>query len=104
MIRGGENVGCGAVEAAILEHPDVIEASVYGVPDDRLGEEVAATVHLRRTLEAQELVAFLSARLARFETPRFIHFSPDPLPRIASGKIDKRTIRQEAIARLASSS
>lgn len=104
VIRGGENVGCGAVEAAILEHPDVIEASVYGVPDDRLGEEVAATVHLRRTLEAQELVAFLSARLARFETPRFIHFSPDPLPRIASGKIDKRTIRQEAIARLASSS
>lgn len=104
VIRGGENIGCGAVEAAILEHPDVIEASVYGVPDERLGEEVAATVYARRPLEAQDLAAFLSGRLARFETPRFIHFSPDPLPRIASGKIDKRTIRQEALARLAPSS
>ena len=40
VIRGGENIGCGSVEAAILEHPDVLEASVYGVPDDRLGEEL----------------------------------------------------------------
>jgi long-chain acyl-CoA synthetase len=38
VIRGGENIGCGAVEAALLEHPRVIEASVYGAPDERLGE------------------------------------------------------------------
>ncbi|MDP3739196.1 MAG: class I adenylate-forming enzyme family protein, partial [Hyphomonadaceae bacterium] len=43
VIRGGENIGCGGVEYALMEHPDVAEACVYGVPDERLGEEVAAT-------------------------------------------------------------
>ena len=43
VIRGGENIGCGEVEAALLEHPEILEASVYAVPDERLGEEVVAT-------------------------------------------------------------
>ena len=43
VIRGGENIGCGEVEAALLEHPSVHEASVYAVPDERLGEEVGTT-------------------------------------------------------------
>jgi long-chain acyl-CoA synthetase len=101
VIRGGENIGCGAVEAALLEHPDVIEASVYGVPDERLGEELAATIHARRGVAEGELRAFLEPRLARFEIPRYFHFSPAPLPRIASGKIFKRQLRAEAAARLA---
>jgi acyl-CoA synthetase (AMP-forming)/AMP-acid ligase II len=45
VIRGGENIGCGAVEYALQEHPAVVEACVYGVPDERLGEEVAATIY-----------------------------------------------------------
>jgi long-chain acyl-CoA synthetase len=100
VIRGGENIGCGAVEAALLEHPDVVEASVYGVPDERLGEELAATIHVRRPVDEGELRAFLEPRLARFEIPRYVHVSEDPLPRIASGKIFKRQLREEAIARL----
>lgn len=99
VIRGGENIGCGAVEAAILEHPEVLEVSVYGVPDDRLGEEVGATIHARSPIDEAELRAFLEPRLARFEIPRYVHFAAEPLPRIASGKILKRQLRDEAAVR-----
>lgn len=101
VIRGGENIGCGIVEAALLAHPQVIEACVYGVPDERLGEEVGATIYGRDGLDVTELRAFLAGRLARFEAPRYIHLAQAPLPRIASGKILKRQLRAEAIDRLA---
>jgi len=101
VIRGGENIGCGAVEAALLEHPLVIEASVYAVPDERLGEEVAATVHTSEPVSEDALCEFLAPHLARFEIPRHIHFSREPLPRTASGKILKRQLREEATKRLA---
>ena len=100
VIRGGENIGCGAVEAALLEHPLVVEASVYGVPDERLGEEVGATVHTSAPLTADELRTFLAPHLAAFEIPRYIHFEAGPLPRTASGKILKRQLRDEAAARI----
>lgn len=96
VIRGGENIGCGSVEAALLEHPDVIEAGVYGVPDERLGEEVGATVYSDKQLDADSLREFLGSRLARFAIPRYIRFSDKPLPRTASGKILKRQLREEA--------
>lgn len=100
VIRGGENIGCGAVEAALLEHPDVLEASVYGVPDERLGEEVGATVYARVPLDEGELRAFVAPKLAKFAVPRYLHVAATPLPRIASGKILKRRLREEAIGRL----
>ncbi len=96
VIRGGENIGCGAVEAALLEHANVLEACVYGVPDERLGEEVGATLYVDAAIEPEELRAFLAPRLARFEIPRYMTFSFEPLPRTASGKIYKRQLRVEA--------
>lgn len=99
VIRGGENIGCGAVEAALLEHPAVVEASVYAVPDARLGEEVGATVYARDRIDEAELRAFLEPRLARFEIPRYLHVSDEPLPRIASGKLFKRQLREEGATR-----
>jgi long-chain acyl-CoA synthetase len=101
IIRGGENIGCGQVEAALLMHPDVHEVAVYAVPDERLGEEVGATVHCAPSLEPEALREFVAAHLARFEVPRYILKSDVPLPRTASGKILKRQLRDEAIARLA---
>ncbi len=98
IIRGGENIGCGQVEAALLQHPDVYEAAVYALPDERLGEEVAATVHGSPNLDIESLREFLSSRLARFELPRYIALSPEPLPRTASGKILKRQLRDQAVA------
>ena len=87
------------VEAALLEHPEVAEASVYAVPDERLGEEVGATVYARDTIDPDVLRDFLDPLLARFEIPRYIHVTEAPLPRTASGKILKRQLRDEAVAR-----
>jgi len=100
IIRGGENIGCGAVEAALLEHPQVHEAAVYAVPDDRLGEEVGATIHCDAALNVDALRSFLGERLARFEVPRYIRTCLEPLPRTPSGKILKRQLRDEAVAAL----
>ncbi len=104
VIRGGENVGCGEVEAALLEHPLVREAAVYSVPDERLGEEVGATLFCDDTLvEAEALREFLASRIARFKIPRYLHITGSCLPRTGSGKIFKLQIRQEALARLSNS-
>ena len=100
IIRGGENIGCGQVEAALLMHPAVREAAVYAVPDERLGEEVGATVFATDPLDVDELRAFLGSHLARFEVPRYIVTVDEPLPRTASGKILKRQLRDEAVATL----
>ena len=101
VIRGGENIGCGAVESALLEHPRVLEACVYAVPDERLGEEVGATLYVRNVLDEEELRAFLEPRLARFEIPRYFDFRTEPLPRTGSGKIYKRLIRDAVRVELA---
>ena len=102
IIRGGENIGCGQVEAALLLHPEVHEAAVYAVPDERMGEEVGATVHGAPGLDVEALRSFLAQHLARFEIPRYIALSAVPLPRTPSGKILKRQIQQAALAGLAS--
>jgi long-chain acyl-CoA synthetase len=102
IIRGGENIGCGQVENALVSFPAVHEAAVYGVPDERLGEEVGATVYAPGDLDLDALRAFLCERLAAFEIPRYILTTQAPLPRTASGKILKRELREEALARLAS--
>jgi long-chain acyl-CoA synthetase len=101
IIRGGENIGCGLVEAALLAHPAVHEAAVYAVPDERLGEEVGATVHCDASVDAESLRAFVATRLAAFEVPRHLVLTTEPLPRTPSGKIFKRRIRDDALARAA---
>ena len=97
VIRGGENIGCGAVEAALVQHPDVLEASVYAVPDERLGEEVGATLQVSSKIDEAELRTFLSGKLASFEIPRYFSQQVETLPRIASGKFDKRKMQAAAI-------
>ena len=100
IIRGGENIGCGHVEAALLTHPDVREAAVYALPDDRLGEEVGATIFAAPGIDLDALRGFLGQHLARFEIPRYISVAAEPLPRTASGKVLKRELREEALAQL----
>ena len=100
IIRGGENIGCGHVEAALLLHPRVQEAAVYAVPDERLGEEVGATVYASEGLDLDELRQFLATELARFELPRHVVLTTQPLPRTPSGKIFKRQIRETALAQI----
>jgi long-chain acyl-CoA synthetase len=89
------------VEFALQEHPAVEEACVYGVPDERLGEEVAATLYISKPVSEAELRDFLSTRLAKFQIPRYFRFETDPLPRGATGKILKKDLRARAAKELA---
>ncbi len=95
IIRGGEKISCQAVEAALYGHPAVAEASVFGLPDDRLGEIVGAVVYAKpgAALEADALHDFVAGDLAAFEVPAQIWISPEQLPKLASGKIDKVSLR-----------
>lgn len=96
IVTGGENVAPAEVEAALLSHPAVADAGVYGAPDAEWGEAVLATVVLRDGDGAPpteaELQQHVAARLARFKVPKRIAFAP-ALPRTASGKLLRRELR-----------
>lgn len=99
VLRGGENVYSSEVEKAIYEHPAVSEAAVFGIPDERLGETVAAAIvlHQGSALDEAELTEFLSGRIAKFKIPTTVWFRDDPLPVNASGKFLKRELRASLI-------
>ena len=95
IIRGGENISCQEVEAAIYEHPAVAEAAVFGLPDERFGEVPGAVVLARagEALNTEELCAFLFAHIAAFKVPQRIWFVGEALPRLGTEKIDKVSLR-----------
>ncbi len=95
IIRGGENISCQEVEAAIYEHPAVAEAAVFGLPDERFGEVPGAVVLARagEALNTEELCAFLFAHIAAFKVPQRIWFVDEALPRLGTEKIDKVSLR-----------
>jgi long-chain acyl-CoA synthetase len=99
VLRGGENVYCAEVEAALYHHDAVAEAVVFGIPDDRLGEEVAAAVvlHPGATLTQDELRQHLDGVIARHKIPARVWFLDEPLPRNASGKFVKRELRDRLL-------
>jgi long-chain acyl-CoA synthetase len=101
VLRGGENVYCAEVEAAFHEHPAVHEVAVFGVPHERLGEEVAAVVMLRdgRSATEAELLAHVGGHLAAFKVPTRLRITSEPLPRNAAGKFLKRDLRAAEQAR-----
>ncbi|GAA2387339.1 class I adenylate-forming enzyme family protein [Nonomuraea africana] len=98
VIRGGENVYCAEVEAALFEHPSVDDAAVIGVPHDELGEEVGAVIRLSAPATPEELTAFLKERIAAFKVPAHFWFRDAELPRNPGGKILKTRLRQEVLA------
>ena len=93
ILRGGYSVFPQEVEAVLLTHPAVAEAAVVGVPDDELGEEVAAFValHHGRRAEADELIAHCKRQLAAFKYPRRVTIVPE-LPKAATGKVLKKLL------------
>ncbi|MGD9999580.1 MAG: class I adenylate-forming enzyme family protein [Ilumatobacteraceae bacterium] len=99
VLRGGENVYCSEVETAIYQHDDVAEAAVFGIPDERLGEEVAAAIVLREgaSMTEEQLRAFLTDRIAKHKIPARVWFLEQQLPRNANGKFVKRELRQQLI-------
>ncbi|MFF0476761.1 class I adenylate-forming enzyme family protein [Streptomyces sp. NPDC004284] len=96
VIRGGENVYCVEVEAVLHQHPEVVDAAVFGVPHPLLGEEVVAVVRLREgaDLDVEGLRAHVGERLAAFKVPARVLVREDELPRNPTGKVLKRQLRE----------
>ena len=96
VLRGGENIFCAEVETVIFEMDEVAECSVFGVEDDRLGEEVGVAVFLKdgSNSSADDIRQYCLAHMAKHKVPRYIWLMDQPLPRNASGKFLKRELRQ----------
>ncbi len=99
ILRAGENVYGAEVESAIYEHPAVHEAAVFGVPHERLGEEVGVAILVNdgMSLTPEELWAFLDDKIAKFKIPTQVVIMTEPLPRNAAGKFLKRELQQRVV-------
>ena len=99
ILRAGENVYGAEVESAIYEHPAIHEAAVFGVPHERLGEEVGVAILVNdgMTLTPAELWAFLDEKIAKFKIPTQVVIMTEPLPRNAAGKFLKRELQQHVV-------
>jgi long-chain acyl-CoA synthetase len=96
IVTGGENVYCTEVEDALYTHPGVLEATVFGIPDEQWGEAVHAVVVPRAGVEltAADLITHCRGSIAAYKTPKSIAIQPDPLPKSGPGKVLKRVLRE----------
>lgn len=101
IIRGGENISPAEIEECLIQHKNIKEAQVYGVPEESYGEEIAVSIQLERdcSLEVQEVKEFLSDKLARYKIPKYIEFCEE-YPRTASGKIQKYILKKNMIEKM----
>lgn len=98
VIRGGENIACPHVEAALARHPDVMEAAAIGLPHHELGEELAAVVVYRpggRAPTEEELIRHMAEEVAYFAVPTRWWIRAEPLPTVGTEKVDKRGLAAE---------
>lgn len=101
VIRGGENVYPREVEEFLFRHPEIVDAQVVGIPDDRFGEEIVAWVKLRPGvhIEPEEIRKFCKQNVAHFKVPKHVFFT-DEFPMTVSGKIQKFRLREMALDQL----
>jgi len=95
IVTGGENVYCTEVEEVLYQHPAVLEAAVFGVPDDKWGEAVWAVIVPREgnETESAQIIEFCRERIAGYKVPKGIDVQLDPLPKSGPGKVLKRELR-----------
>jgi long-chain acyl-CoA synthetase len=95
LLRGGENVYCAEVESVLYKLDGIAECAVFGVPDERLGEEVGVAIYLEPNTEvtADDIRAHCKSLMAAYKSPRYIWMMDEHLPRNASGKFLKRELR-----------
>ena len=99
VIRGGENIYPREIEEFLYSHPDVVDAQVIGVPDEKYGEELMAWVRLREgapEMTAASLREFCAGQLAHYKIPRYVHVV-DSFPMTVTGKVRKVEMRDEAV-------
>ena len=99
VIRGGENIYPREVEELLYAHPDVLDAQVIGVPDEKYGEELMAWVRLRdgaAALDAEDMREFCAGKIAHYKIPRYVHVT-DEFPMTVTGKIRKVEMREKSV-------
>jgi fatty-acyl-CoA synthase len=99
VIRGGENVYPREVEEFLYTHPDILDAQVIGVPDEKYGEEIMAWIRMRpgaEPLTADSLRAYCAGQLAHYKIPRYVHIV-DEFPMTVTGKVRKVEMRARAV-------
>ncbi|MEC3892677.1 AMP-binding protein [Nocardiopsis sp. LDBS1602] len=99
VIRGGENIYPREIEEVLYTHPDLLDAQVIGVPDQKYGEELMAWVRMREGAEPltpETLRAFCQGRIAHFKIPRYVHVV-DEFPMTVTGKVRKVQMREESL-------
>ncbi|WP_173010058.1 AMP-binding protein [Mycolicibacterium sp. P9-64] len=99
VIRGGENIYPREIEEFLYTHPDIEDAQVIGVPDERYGEETCAWIRMRpgrEPLDAAAVRAFATGKLAHYKIPRYVHVV-DEFPMTITGKIRKVDMRAETV-------
>ena len=94
VISGGENIYPVEIESVLYQHPDVLDAAVIGVPDEKWGEALLSILVMREsaTLESESMIEFLRSKIAGYKIPRR-YVQIDALPRNASGKVVKPVLR-----------
>jgi long-chain acyl-CoA synthetase len=97
VISGGENIYCAEVERVLSDHPQVRDCIAYGVPDERLGERLAVHIVVAKNAGVSEdaIKAHCRDHLAIYKVPRIVALTNDPLPRTASGKVDRGTFLRQ---------
>ena len=95
IVSGGENIYSTEVEAALFAHPDIIDAAVIGVPNEKYGEVVKACIVKKEgsNLTEEDVINFCKDRIASYKKPQSIDFI-DEVPRNASGKVLKKVLRE----------
>ena len=92
IIRGGENVYPAELENFLFKHPKVLEAAVFGVPDEKYGEEICAWIRVREETTVDEVLTYCREQIAHYKTPKHIRFVSD-FPMTVSGKVQKFLMR-----------
>jgi len=105
IIRGGENIYPAEIEAWLFEHPAIAQAAVFGVPDERLGEDIMAWIklHAGQTLSEDDIKTYCRDGLAHFKVPRYVEFV-DTFPMTVTGKLQKFRMREMATAKIKAAS
>ncbi|XP_050052910.1 medium-chain acyl-CoA ligase ACSF2, mitochondrial-like isoform X2 [Aphis gossypii] len=104
IIRGGENLFPKEIEYFLESHPMISQVQVYGIPDQRMGEEVCASVIIKKgaTVTEADIKAYSKGKISHFKIPKYIFIEKDGFPLTASGKVQKHILREMAIQRISS--
>jgi fatty-acyl-CoA synthase len=102
VIRGGENIYPREIEEFLYTHPDILDAQVIGVPDEKYGEELCAWIRMRdgaQPLDAESVREFATGKLAHYKIPRYV-MVVDEFPMTVTGKVRKVEMREKSVAEL----